>query len=148
MTNFTQRRKLMKLQNKEKQSYLQAFMFIASSDGIITVEEITALKNIADSMGIHKDKMNFLADEVNKGKKLKDILAKIKNRQSKLMLIYELILLCYADGEYSDSEKSSMKELTALLNVETEKLVQIENLVDEHIDLKEKLNLVLETNEF
>lgn len=138
----------MKLQNKEKQSYLQAFMFIISSDGIITEEEITALKNTADKMGINKDKMNFLADEVNKGKKLKDILAKIKNRQSKLLLIYELVLLCHADGEYSGSEKSSMKELTALLNVEAEKLVQIENLVDEHIVLKEKLNLVLETNEF
>ncbi|MEL7648718.1 MAG: DUF533 domain-containing protein [Sedimentibacter sp.] len=138
----------MKLQNKEKQSYLQAFMFIASSDGIITVEEITALKNIADSMGFNKEKINYLAEEVKKGKKLKDILAKIKNRQSKLLLIYELILLCHADGKYSDSEKSSMKELTALLNVETEKLVQIENLVDEHIDLKEKLNLVLESNEF
>lgn len=132
------------LRKEEKNSYLQAIMFIASCDGVISEEEIKALKSIALSMEITMDKVNILAEEVTQGKKLKNILSRIKNRQTKLQLIYELVTICHSDGEYTDIEKKSMEKVTKLLKVEPEKLAEIEGIIDEDIEFHKKMDQVLE----
>lgn len=134
----------MNFYKEEKSSYLQAIMFIVSCDGIISGEEITALKNIAGSMGITMEKVNLLTEEVADGKKLKNILSRIKNRQTKLQLIYDLVNICHADGEYSEIERNSMVRITKLLKVEAEKLAEIESIVYENIEFNKKTKQVLE----
>jgi uncharacterized tellurite resistance protein B-like protein len=134
----------MNFYKEEKSSYLQAIMFIVSCDGIISGEEITALKNIAGSMGITMEKINLLTEEVADGKKLKNILSRIKNRQTKLQLIYDLVNICHADGEYSEVERTSMVRVTKLLKVEADKLTEIESIVNENIEFNKKTKQVLE----
>jgi uncharacterized tellurite resistance protein B-like protein len=134
----------MNFYKEEKSSYLQAIMFIVSCDGIISGEEITALKNIAGSMGITMEKVSLLTEEVAEGKKLKNILSRIKNRQTKLQLIYDLVNICHADGEYSEIEKKSMERVTKLLKVEADKLTEIESIVNENIEFNKKTKQVLE----
>lgn len=132
------------LQENEKNSYLQTMVFIASSDGIISKEEITVLKGMASNIGVSEEKVEELIAEVKDGKELKEILDGIQNRQAKLLLIYELITLCYADGDYSHNEKESMKNICRLLNVEHAKLFEIEDIITEYIDFQKKVNKVLE----
>jgi uncharacterized tellurite resistance protein B-like protein len=134
----------MNFYKEEKSSYLQAIMFIVSCDGIISGEEITALKNIASSMGITMEKVSLLTEEVADGKKLKNILSRIKSRQTKLQLIYDLVNICHADGEYSEVERTSMVRVTKLLKVEADKLTEIESIVNENIEFNKKTKQVLE----
>jgi uncharacterized tellurite resistance protein B-like protein len=134
----------MNFYKEEKSSYLQAIMFIVSCDGVISGEEITAFKKIAASMGITMEKVNLLTEEVAEGKKLKNILSRIKNRQTKLQLIYDLVNICHADGEYSEVERTSMGRVTKLLKVEADKLTEIESIVNENIEFNKKTKQVLE----
>lgn len=134
----------MNMLKEEKSSYLQAIMFIVSCDGVISAEEITTLKKIAASIGITMEKVNLLTEEVADGKKLKNILSRIKNRQTKLQLIYDLVNICHADGEYSEIERNSMVRVTKLLKVEADKLTEIEGIVNEHIEFNKKTKQVLE----
>lgn len=136
----------MNLRKEEKNSYLQAIMFIVSCDGVISGEEITALKNIASRMGITMDKVNMLTEEVADGKALKNILSRIKNRQTKLQLMYDLVNICHSDGQYSEIERKSMERVTKLLKVEAEKLVEIEGIVNENIEFSKKTKQVLEVS--
>lgn len=136
----------MNLRKEEKNSYLQAIMFIVSCDGVISGEEITALKNIAGRMGITMDKVNMLTEEVADGKALKNILSRIKNRQTKLQLMYDLVNICHSDGQYSEIERKSMERVTKLLKVEAEKLVEIEGIVNENIEFSKKTKQVLEVS--
>lgn len=132
------------LQENEKNSYLQTMVFISSSDGIISKEEISALKGMASNIGVSEEKVDQLISEVKNGKELKEILDGIQNRQAKLLLIYELITLCYADGVYSNNEKESMKNICNLLKVEHAKLFEIEDIITEYIEFQKKVNKVLE----
>jgi uncharacterized tellurite resistance protein B-like protein len=134
----------MKLHKEEKYNYIQAIMFIVSCDGVISGEEITVIKSIAASLGITMDIVNMLTEEVAGGKKLNNILSRIKNRQTKLQLMYDLVSICHADGEYSEIERTSMKRVTKLLKVEADKLEEIENIVNENIEFNKKTKQVLE----
>lgn len=132
------------MHKEERNSYLQAIMFIVSCDGVISGEEIKAFKKIAASLEVTMDKVNMLTEEVAEGKALKNILSRIKNRQTKLQLIYDLVNICHADGEYSEIERNSMVRVTKLLKVEADKLTEIESIVNENIEFNKKTKQVLE----
>lgn len=132
------------LNGNEKSSYLQAIVFIALSDDTVSEDERSVLKDIAINIGIDEKKAGELILEVENGKTVESILNGIKSRDVKLLLIYELITICYADGEYSNSEKETMKNICQLLNVEIAKLVEIEDIITEYIEFQKKVNKVLE----
>lgn len=81
---------------------------------------------------------------INKKESLEEVLSNIKNRQTKLVLLFELIALCYADGNYEEKEKDGMKEICKILNIEASKLEEIEKVMIENIKVQEKINTILE----
>ena len=131
---------------KERENYLQTLIFLANSDGVISEEEIGALTIIASNLKVSPSRVAELIDEVKKGKCLADILKGISTRNTKLTLIYELISICYANGEYSNEEKETMKKIVNMLEIEAEKLDEIEQLILEYIDFQKKCNQVLEVS--
>jgi len=134
------------LHENEKNSYLQAIIYIAKSDGNITEEEKLSIEIIAGNMGINNQTADELVLEIKQGKSLEDILKGIQSRDIKLLLIYELITICYADGDYTNNEieKETIKSIAKLLNIELEKVVEIEDLIAEYIQFQEKVNKALE----
>lgn len=132
------------MNEKEKLAYLKALLYIATIDEDFDSEEEEHVINIGNIYGISKDSINELISSIeNRKESLEDILSEIKERKSKLSLLYELIYLCYVDGNYSDKEKLGIKNITKTLNIEDEKIEEIESLVKENFELQQKINLVL-----
>lgn len=132
------------LTDEEKRSYLQTIIYIVAADGNVSQEEDNALKAIASNMGFTRNDVDHLTEQVKSGKQLTDILLGIKTRSTKLLLIYELITMCYADGQYVDAEKESVAKIAKLVKIEQKKVTEIENLIAEYIEFQKRVNKVLE----
>ena len=132
------------MNEKEKLAYLKALLYIATIDEEFDSKEEQHIINIGNIYGISEGSINELISSIeNRKESLEDILLEIKERKSKLSLLYELIYLCYVDGDYSDKEKLGIKNITKTLNIEDEKIEEIESLVKENFELQQKINLVL-----
>ena len=132
------------MNEKEKLAYLKALLYISTIDEDFDSKEEQHIINIGNIYGISEDSINELISSIeNRKESLEDILLEIKERKSKLSLLYELIYLCYVDGDYSDKEKLGIKNVTKTLNIEDEKVEEIEYLVKENFELQQKINLVL-----
>lgn len=132
------------MNEKEKLAYLKALLYIATIDEDFDSKEEQYIINIGNIYGISEGSINELISSIeNRKESLEDILLEIKERKSKLSLLYELIYLCYVDGDYSDKEKLGIKNVTNVLNIEDKKVEEIESLVKENFELQQKINLVL-----
>jgi len=130
---------------KEKIAYLKALVYIATIDEELDESEKQYLQNIANMYGLKEEQSEQLIRAVIERKEsLEDILSAIEDRKTKLLLIYELIALCYADGNYSDKEKAGIIGIGNALNVEASKISEIEDLMYESVRLQEKISMALE----
>lgn len=134
----------MVLEEKEKISYIQSLMYMVAADGKITDDETEMFHAIAHNNNMSDEFIEHMLKEVIDGKKIDVILSNIKNRKTKLALIYELILICYVDREYTTIEKKTVDEIALLLSIESEKIKEIEQIIHDTRNLQEKLELVLE----
>ncbi len=95
--------------------------------------------------GLNEDEINSIADSViNKTETLEEILGNISTRQTKLLLVYDLLAICYADGCYSLAEKNAMRSIVNMLHIEEEKLTALEEVIEESTVLNKKLETILE----
>ena len=133
------------MNEKEKISYLKALVYIATINEELDDSEKQFILNIANTYGLKPEQSEDLVKAVlDRKEKLEDILSVITERKTKLLLIYELIALCYADNNYSDKEKAGIIEIGSLLEVEKSKIFELENLLSESLKLQEKINIALE----
>lgn len=133
------------MNEKEKIAYLKALVYIATIDEEISEDEKEYLLKISNVYGLNqKQTENLIKAVINREEDLEDILSQILDRKTKLMLIYELIALCYADGKYSGAERVGIKNIAKILNIENEKIDVIEGLLNESIKLQKKINVALE----
>lgn len=129
----------------EKESYLQTLIYLANADGVITEEEIVSINKVGIANDIPSNRIVELVSQVKEGKTLAAILGGMTERKTKLALLYELVMLCYADGEYTDDEKKAVYEIASLLNVEDSKVKEIETfLSNDYVAFTKKLNVLLE----
>lgn len=129
----------------EKESYLQTLIYLANADGAITEEEIVSINKIGIANDIPNNRIVELVSQVKEGKTLAAILEGITVRKTKLALLYELIMLCYADGKYTTDERKAVYEIAALLKVEDSKVKEIEAfLSNDYVAFTKKLNELLE----
>lgn len=130
---------------KEKVSYVKALVSIATADERIEPEERQYFSQIGQLYGISDSEMEDIIDSVlNKKESIEEILSSIGERGTKLLLIYELLALCYADNKYSIAEKNGMKNICRILGIEDEKLAALEGALEESIKIQEKINTILE----
>ena len=129
----------------EKESYLHTLIYLANADGVITEEEIISINKVGIANDIPSNRIVELVSQVKEGKTLAAILEGMSERKTKLALLYELVMLCYADGEYTDDEKKAVYEIASLLKIEDGKVKAIESfLSNDYIAFANKLNELLE----
>lgn len=129
---------------EEKVAYVKALLYVASLDEKIDDSEKEAINTIGKLYDIPEEYYSDIWNSINKNSNIKKILEPIVKRNLKLMLINDLISLCYADGEYSDKEKKGVRNISLLLDVEKSKVDEFESIMEENLILKKKLFAALE----
>lgn len=133
------------MEHTEKIAYLKALIYIATADDTIDESEREKFSQLGHIYGLNEDKINSIADSViNKTETLEEILGNISTRQTKLLLVYDLLAICYADGCYSLAEKNAMRSIVNMLHIEEEKLTALEEVIEESTVLNKKLETILE----
>lgn len=133
------------MEHTEKIAYLKALIYIATADDTIDESEREKFSQLGHIYGLNEDEINSIADSViNKAETLEEILGNISTRQTKLLLVYDLLAICYADGCYSLAEKNAMRSIVNMLHIEEEKLTALEEVIEESIVLNKKLETILE----
>lgn len=133
------------MEHTEKIAYLKALIYIATADDTIDESEREKFSQLGDIYGLNEDEINSIADSViNKTETLEEILGNISTRQTKLLLVYDLLAICYADGCYSLAEKNAMRSIVNMLHIEEEKLTALEEVIEESTVLNKKLETILE----
>lgn len=133
------------MEHTEKIAYLKALIYIATADDTIDESEREKFSQLGHIYGLNEDEINSIADSViNKAETLEEILGNISTRQTKLLLVYDLLAICYADGCYSLAEKNAMRSIVNMLHIEEEKLIALEEVIEESTVLNKKLETILE----
>lgn len=92
---------LMKLQSKEKFSFLQLAHYLARIDNVFGKKEEDFIFEYCSEMGIENiDKFNV--EDFN----LEDILNDFKSIESKRIVVLELMILIHIDSKYHNKEKN------------------------------------------
>lgn len=127
------------MNERERISYVKALVYIALADDTVEEGEDKYLEQIGNIYGISGDAIEGIKDSVkNKKESLNEVLSDITDRKIKLSLIYDLLAICYADDNYSVVEKQGMKNICEILDIEPEKLTQLENIMEEQLELQKK----------
>ena len=133
------------MEHTEKIAYLKALIYIPTADDTIDESEREKFSQLGHIYGLNEDEINSIADSViNKTETLEEILGNISTRQTKLLLVYDLLAICYADGCYSLAEKNAMRSIVNMLHIEEEKLTALEEVIEESTVLNKKLETILE----
>lgn len=133
------------MEHTGKIAYLKALIYIATADDTIDESEREKFSQLGHIYGLNEDEINSIADSViNKTETLEEILGNISTRQTKLLLVYDLLAICYADGCYSLAEKNAMRSIVNMLHIEEEKLTALEEVIEESTVLNKKLATILE----
>lgn len=133
------------MEHTEKIAYLKALIYIATADDTIAESEREKFSQLGHIYGLNEDEINSIADSViNKAETLEEILGNISTRQTKLLLVYDLLAICYADGCYSLAEKNAMRSIVNMLHIEEAKLTALEEVIEESTVLNKKLETILE----
>ena len=133
------------MEHTEKIAYLKALIYIATADDTIDESEREKFSQLGHIYGLNEDEINSIADSViNKAETLEEILGNISTRQTKLLLVYDLLAICYADGCYSLAEKNAMRSIVNMIHIEEAKLTALEEVIEESTVLNKKLETILE----
>ncbi len=133
------------MEQKQKAAYLKALIYIAAADDTVQDSERAQFTELGKLYGLTNQEVQEIADSViKKEESLESILAGITDRSTKLLLLYDLLAICYTDNNYSIAEKNTMKTVAALLEIEGSKLIDMENVMTESVELHEKINKILE----
>ncbi len=126
---------------EEKAVFFQVLLHLADSDGFTDKNEITFIKEAAQTQGITDlDALKGFEDEEKLLKKVKII----KNRHLAMELIREMCMLSHVDNILSDEETLFIGKVGIALDIEMEKIEQISNWVIDHIFWLEQAKVIFE----
>lgn len=103
---------LMKLQPKEKFSFLQLAHYLARIDNYYGEKEHEIILEYCAEMGIENDE-HFEMDEFC----LEEILKDFKSKKSKRIVILELMILIHADDRFDLKEKKLISEINDIFKL-------------------------------
>lgn len=107
--------------------YLRALMYIASIDDIITEDEYACFLEIAAANGLADDVAAKIKNEISTNKnEIGIVISAITDEKAKKKLLHDLLVICYADNNYSISEQNGIRDIAIVLNISAKELTQIE----------------------
>lgn len=133
------------MNEKEKTSYVKALMYIALADDTVEDNERFFIHQIGQIYKLEDETLARLETSIlKKEETLDEILSEIGDRKNKLMLLFDLVALCFADGNYSDIERKGMETVSNIMGIENSKLDEIESVLKDHVELQTRVNRILE----
>ena len=119
-------------------SYTKSILVCANGDGTLAPEERDWVVGLASAFGAS----DSLVEELKSYKADEDIEKTIGDAPeasgSRRYLVYDAIMACSADGEYSDQERATITKMAAKLGISQDTVEQIEKICIEEIKLREK----------
>ncbi len=108
---------LMKLQAKEKFAFLQLAHYLARIDNEYQKKEEEIILEYCSEMGIENDE-SFENDTFS----LDDTLKDFKSKKSKKIVLFELMILIYADDKFDLKERTLISKINDIFNFEKKDL--------------------------
>ena len=131
------------LSEEEKIVFFKIFCKLIKSDGDVDVSEIQFLKAVAKRYGLDNKLVVEIIKKVSSVDYMKEA-QKITNRKHALQLIKELCVLANVDENLHDAELDIIIEIAQVLNIEEEKVVQINRWVLNNFVLQKVGRTILE----
>lgn len=131
------------LSPEEKRIFVESFCCMVCSDKKVAKEEIDFLKNIGKMYEIPEAEIVNIMKNLNK----EEILAKVSQiteRKKALQLVKELCFLANSDSGLDDDEIDFIIDIAERLNVENEKIKQINKWVLDKLVLLKTGDIILE----
>lgn len=127
----------------EKQIFVECFCCMICSDKIVVKEEIEFLKKIGKMYDIAEKDIVMVMKSLNKEEVL-DKVANISTRSKALHLIKELCYLANTDSGLDDNEIDFIIDVAERLNIENDKIKQVNKWVLDKILLQKTGDVILE----
>ncbi len=133
------------MKDEEKVVFLKAVLSMATVDDDVDLAEMKFFSRLSDLLGLNGMEIANIQADVLKGKETtEDYLEGIKERGTKLQLLYEMVSIASSDDNYDEAEHKKIREAANTLGIETGKLEEIEKLVSEEMELLKKKERILE----
>jgi uncharacterized tellurite resistance protein B-like protein len=131
------------LSAEEKQIFVECFCCMICSDKNVVKEEIEFLKKIGKMYDIAEKDIVVIMKSINKEQVL-DKVRNVSSRSKSLHLIKELCYLANSDSGLDDNEIDFIIDIAERLNVENDKIKQINKWVLDKILLQKTGDVILE----
>jgi hypothetical protein len=119
---------LQKLNDREKKTFLYIAQKLIKVDNKIKAVELSLLKNLTDEMGLQmKDAVKL--ENINEAWQI------FTSRESRMIVLIELISIGYVDDDFCASENGLIKELTSFFAISDTKIHLIEKWVRDEREL-------------
>ncbi len=128
---------------QEKRLFVECFCCMVYADGNVAKEEIEFLKGIGKNYGIEEKDIVQILKEMKKDAVLAKV-QQVTDRKKQLQLVKELCYLANSDSSLEDSEIDFIIDIAEKLNVESDKIKQINKWVLDRILLQKTGEIILE----
>jgi len=118
---------LQKLNDREKKGFLYLAQKLITIDNKVKVSELSLLKNISREMGIDMNDAVQLEQE--------DVWKIFTSRESRMIILIELIATGYIDNDFSPDENELIKEIARKFSISDTKLSLMEQWVRKERDM-------------
>lgn len=131
------------LTSQEKVLFIRMIIALIGEDDEVDVKERNFIKEISRQYKISKSEFDLVQIRCS-GEKLINEAADILDRNKSLFLIKELLTVANTDNNLDDREIDFIIQLSTALNIEDEKIMEINQLVLDQINLLERYHVVME----
>lgn len=131
------------LSSSERRIFVECFCCMIYRDAKVAKEEITFLKNIGKLYGIEEKEIVSILQSLDKSTILEKT-STITDRQKSLQLVKELCYLANSDTGLDDEEIDFIIDVAESMQVESDKIKQINKWVLDKIVLLKTGNIILE----
>lgn len=135
---------IQQLSEQEKITFVRALIFLIKADGRVDDRERECIHEIVEIYGVG-NKMAAINAPMGEDVLLPEIANTIKDRRKALALIRELLTMAHVDDELGDEEVNFVEKVAAGLNIEPEKVLEINELVLERKNWLVKSAAVMES---
>lgn len=119
---------IQQLSEQEKITFVRALIFLIKADGRVDDRERECIHEIVEIYGVG-NKMAAINTPMGEDVLLPEIANTVKDRHKALALIRELLTIAHVDDELGDEEVNFVEKVAAKLNVEPEKVLEINELI-------------------
>ncbi|OXS55561.1 hypothetical protein B1A99_22850 [Cohnella sp. CIP 111063] len=102
-------------EREQREAFLELAHAVANADGFVSGNEKRYLQSVCSELGL-EDHLRI----VPPSRELEEVLSEIRDRRVQHLFFLEILLLAYADGDYSDEEKQIVMDMKRAFDIPDE----------------------------